>query len=1188
LRFPAGKSLLFATFVSLDVISVNTKSLLRNIIVIITISLLSALSGFSQDLSNYRSKKIILSSDTVQMDTLSIIPGSLIVRNVNGNRIDSTEYQVLFTEGKMVMQEDYRMLYAVLFVSYKVFPYHFSESFQHKDVKMLVPDEKGNYNPFIFTYENQTPDIFSFGGLTKDGSISRGISFGNSQDVVVNSSFNLQLSGKLSDEIDILAAITDNNIPVQPEGNTQQLQDFDKVFIQLSHKETKLIAGDFELEKPDSYFMNFYKKAQGGIFSSTFDVDETKKKSTDKIFVSAAAAISKGKYAKNTFDGTEGNQGPYKLTGAENESFIIVLSGTEKVYISGELMQRGAENDYVIDYNTAEITFTPKRLITKDSRISIEFEYSDKNYSRSLFYSGDEYKSKKVNVRLNYFSEQDIKNQPLQQDLSDEQKILLSQIGDTLSLAVVPYVDSVEFTNDKVLYKKITMTIGSTDYYPVYVYSTNPDSAFYSLGFSNVGENKGNYVQIQSSANGRVFQWMPPVSGVPQGSYEPVVLLVTPKKKQMVTLAADYLISKNTKATIEAATSKNDINLFSSADSKDDVGYGVKAYFKNILPLTKKDSLGWKLTSELNHEYIGKTFSPVERYRDVEFERDWNSSALVLNTDQHVSSAKFKLANKKDFLTYQFKSFLAGSFYYGLQNAVNASVEKKGFVLTITGSLLNSEDVINTTKFIRHNIGLAKKFKAFTIGAKEDAEDNRFYKISGDTLQKSSFSYNEYEGYISSADTSKNKYKVFYKIRQDYLPLNEALSLSTTAKSAGASFDMLKNANNHLAIYGTYRVLTVNDTNLVTSENDESLLGRIEYYLKAMKGALIWSTYYEVGSGMEVKKEFSYVEVAAGQGVYAWTDYNGNNVKELNEFEVAAFQDQANYIRIYTPTGDYIKTFTNQFSQVVNLNPSYAWPSAKGFKKFVTRFSDQATYSIDHKNTDNNAFRAYNPFAASVSDTALVSENSSFRNVFYFNRTSSKFGIDLTCKQAQNKILLVNGVDTRTTEEKGLNAKWNMSRKFSLTFKYNIGGKTNVSEYFSSRDYDIQYNETTPAITFQPNVSFRLVLNYTYTDKKNIAGTGGEKSFINKAGIETKYNVLSKGSLVMKLNYIDIKYNSPENTSVAYEILEGLKNGQNATWSLSYQRNIASNLQLNLTYDGRKSENTNTVHVGSVQLRAYF
>ena len=1142
----------------------------------------------AQLLSNYHVSKIILSKDTITLDSLSIIPGSLILRDSAGTKVDTSFYKINYAKAELIWLNKVKENKNTFFASYKVFPYDFSKTYKHKDIKLIEPNELGNYNPYVFTYDKQEVDVFKFGGLTKNGSISRGVSFGNSQDVVVNSSFNLQLSGKLSDDIDILAAITDNNVPVQPDGNTQQIQDFDKVFIQLSNKSSKLIAGDFELSRPDSYFMNFYKKAQGGTISTSFLTSKNKKK-IDKMTVKGAAAISKGKYAKNTFSGTEGNQGPYRLTGAENETFIIVLSGTEKVYINSELMTRGQENDYIIDYNTAEITFTAKQLITKDSRISIEFEYSDKNYARSLFYAGTEYTISKLKMDFNFFSEQDIKNQPVQQLLSDKEKQLLAQVGDSLDQAIVPYVDSVAFANDQVLYKKISVTVGGYTYDPVFIYSTNPDSAHYRLGFTNVGANKGNYVQIQSSANGRVFQWIAPVSGVLQGNYEPIILLVSPKKKEMVTLSAEYAISKRTKAAVEFALSNNDINLFSTAGSSDDIGYGVKAYVKNILPFTKKDTLGWNLTTEVTNEFTDKFFTPIERYRDVEFERDWNIAVVKEKTQENISSLKLTASDKKkNFSSYQFQSFYAGTQYQGLQNALDGSFLKKGFLLTFSGSYLSSRDVLNTTQFLRTKAGLSKNLKWIVAGVKEEQEYNTFYKKNTDTLQLSSFSYHEVEGYITNPDTAKNKYKIFYKQRSDYLPGNNLLHHATTAQNIGVSFDLLKKANNKLSVYGTYRKLLINNSLLTSQKEDKSLLGRLEYDLKVFKGVISSNTYYEIGSGLEVKKEFSYLEVTQGQGVYSWTDYNGDGIKQLNEFEIAAFQDQANYIRVYTPTNQYVKTYTNEFSQVLILNPAIAWSSKKGMKKFISRFSNQATYRIDHKTTGNDAIKAYNPFWSQINDTALISVTSAFRNSFYFNRSSSKFGCDMTYQDNRNKILLVSGFDSRTTILSAVNIKWNISRKFTLTNKFTSGKKTNSSDYFSTRDYDIHYSEVEPSVSFQPNVSFRVSLNYKYSDKKNQKGITGEKAFLNNAGVDMKYNVLSKGSLLFKFTYIKIKYNSSENTPVAFEMLEGLKSGNNATWSVSYQRSLSGNLQLTLNYEGRKSESVKTIHVGSVQLRAYF
>jgi hypothetical protein len=58
---------------------------------------------------------------------------------------------------------------------------------------------------------------------------------------------------------------------------------------------------------------------------------------------------------------------------------------------------------------------------------------------------------------------------------------------------------------------------------------------------------------------------------------------------------------------------------------------------------------------------------------------------------------------------------------------------------------------------------------------------------------------------------------------------------------------------------------------------------------------------------------------------------------------------------------------------------------------------------------------------------------------------------------------------------------------------------------------------------------------------------------------------------------------------VAYEILQSLLPGDNFTWTFSYQQNITSYLQINFTYDGRKSAtNSKIIHIGSMQVRAIF
>lgn len=1145
--------------------------------------LLFGLVSKGQQLTNYKEKDILLSSDTVILDSLSLIENSEIIY-LGDELLDKSWYEIDYVNGILILNSSRKetLMNKKITITYRVFPLSFSKPYQHKSNMVLENIDKTPKNPFLFEYEVKNEDIFYLNGLNKSGSISRGVGFGNNQDLSVNSNLNLQLGGKISEDISILASISDDNIPIQAEGNTQQLQDFDQVYIQLFSDSWKLTAGDFYLERPKSYFMNFNKKAQGGSFEIAIPL--SKKENAAIISPQLSAAVSRGKFARNTIVGIEGNQGPYRLKGAENENFIIILSGTEQVFIDGMLLKRGNEFDYIIDYNTAELTFTSNRLITKDKRIVVEFQYSDRNFARSLIHFGNDFTSKKLDLSLNFYSEQDSKNQPLLQDLDDSQKRILTNIGDSLQNAVVPNIRLVEFDENKVLYKMID-TLGFDS---IFVFSTNPDSAIFQLGFSFVGQNNGNYKQIQSSANGKVFQWQTPIGGVSQGDFEPVILLITPKQKQMATLGGEYRINSFSKINWEGAISKNDINTFSSKDSKDDIGYAFKLNTTNQVRFNKEDTKTWKLNIGTNYEFVDINFSPIERFRLVEFNRDWNLlNPNELLSDQHIIGATFGLEKTKIAnITYQINYLNNINQLEGIKNALLLNSQLKGFTLNSTASFLTTNG-LNNTNFLRHKAILTKQINWVVLGIGEETEQNKIFINKSDSLQANSFEFQVFQAFIHNADTTKNKFMLSYKQRKDNAPLVNNFLSATRAEDIEFSAALLKYNNHKLRTTFTYRKLEIVSPALSSLKPEETFLARIEYNGRFIKNLITTNTYYEIGSGLEIKKEFLFVEVQPGQGTHAYIgDINNNGTKDLNEFEVAIFQDQATFIKIFTPTNDFVKTFTNQFNQGIFIQPESIFSNEKGFKKLISRFSNRTNYRASRKvSTKDNYF---NPFITDISDSSLVTLNLGILNTFYFNRTNTKFGADYTYQNNKDKSLLTNGVDSRKTHINTLKGRWNITRAYTLNMLVSQTEKDNFSEFFTNRNFNLTINELEPGFSYQPNAQFKISILFNYKEKSNVPLLGGEKSITKNGGLELRYNIASKGSLRALFNYIDNTFSETDNISLEFEMLEGLQRGINNTWEVTFQQNLSKYMQLSLNYNGRKSENTKVIHTGGVQVRAFF
>ena len=1123
----------------------------------------------SFDYESLYSKKYV-GKDTIIIDTFSVNPRTFQILNKDKESV-SLDYKLLPYKGLVVFLE---IPYDTLIFNYHPLLIDFSKKYYKHPISLNRTIEQKQYHPSLNIIKTDNPNnLFQGTKLNRTGSISRGVMVGNNQDFSLNSNLNLQLSGMISPTMKILASVTDDNIPIQPQGNTQQLQDFDKVFIQVSDQKWKLTAGDFWIKNKDSYFLKYHKRGQGIHLKNKIIGNNN-----IEIDFENSASISKGKFGRNVIQGTEGNQGPYRLFGNENESFIIILSGTENVYIDGVLLTRGQNNDYIIDYNTAEISFTANTLINKDKRIIVEFQYSDKNYARSLLQSSATIKKNNSSFYVHAYGEQDSKNQPLQLDFDLLDRQTLENIGDNIDLAIGSGIDSVDFNQATNLYQKID-SLG----YEVYQYSTDEQQAVYMLTFSNVGQGNGNYKIKENNALGKVFEWIAPDTIsfgeiIKNGDYSPIKKLVTPKKRQIISVGGKTLWSGNS-LSYELSTSNMDLNTFSNINNEDNVGFAGLVSFENKNTLKEK----WELNQQYRIESISKDFRRIERFREVEFERNWNIQNLITPKDQLLSSARINLKHLENGLfQYQLNSYVVKDEFNGYKNDFKIKWNKK-FNLNFDGSLMNSNGQFNTS-FLRHKTDLFIPIKGFKLGFKDINENNQFF--SADTLNNNSYRFYDWKVYIENYDSSKNRVQFFYQERYDWFKDRSILKKATKAISPGLMVGISSRKNFNLNYSLAYRTLQ-SDSSLTNILPENSLASRLNYNLKLLNGGINTNSFLEIGSGLELQKEFIYIEVPAGQGVYTWNDYNDNGIKELNEFEIAAFSDQATYVRVFTPNNNYIKIYSFQYNQNLNIDFKRIIDGQTIVEQFLNKFYNQTAVNTHKKTNDLDLQTLLNPLVNA--DNPIIQQMSnSLRNSLFFNRSSSKYSVELVTQLFANKNLLINGTDFISTNKDQIKFRWNINKSFMLNSQLSKEIKKNSSTYMTNRNYDIENKEINNRISFQPNTLFRVALNGRYSEKRNSIEYGNEKAFINDIGIELRRSKRDKGLLNGELHLVNINYNGESSSTIGFEMLEGLQLGKNITWKLGYQKNMSNNLQISINYNGRKSEENRAIHTGSMQMRAFF
>jgi hypothetical protein len=1136
--------------------------------------------------STLRNKRIAANAASVVFDTLPVVPGSFFLDDA----LRFPLYHIIWADARLVWKQFPPEIRDSITIHYRVF--------QSRPDMMI---SRRNYDDYRFHFfaapvsEKTAPNTINpfadLQSLQTDGSIGRSLQLGSNQDVVLNSSMNLQMKGYIGDSLELQAMISDNNLPIQPEGNTQDLRDLDRIFLQIKKRNWQVNLGDLDMKSNQLHFLKFYKRIQGANYQFNSKITP----STSGI-TSVYGAIAKGKFNRNLLTTIEGNQGPYRLKGANNELYFIVLAGTERVFADGILLQRGADQDYVVNYNTAEITFTPRFLVSKDTRIQVEFEYADRNYLNTQMYLNHEMNiANKIKMEVGLFSNQDAKNTAIDQSLDFYKKNFLTTLGDSIQQAY--YNDAFRDTpgEGKFLYKKMDTVYQNNLRDSIYVFSNNPNDELYALNFTFVGQGKGNYRQVVNATNGKIYQWIAPTANlIKQGDYEPVVLLVTPKSQQIITLAAQFNPSSHSSFSTSLALSRNDINLFASKQKQNDLGFAGHIRLKQQLATFKISGIAHQLHVESGWERLSSTFRTVERFRNVEFLRDWSLPPITNTVKESLGDLNVKLVGKeKNILQFGLISYNRDDGYKGFSNRYIQHYEDASWKLDASLSWLKFQYQNTNGSFTRPTIDLKKTLASLggaVFSVQALAEINQV-KSGLDSITPNSFAFARFETALQTPTEKELRWGVKYFTRKDWKPQTDKLAEADQSHNFSASVSYTGNPKHLITVSSGWRKLDILNSTLSGEKADQAIVGQLDYGFKWLKDVVTGTCYYELGGGQEPKRDFSYVAVPVGQGNYTWIDYNGNGVEELNEFELALYPDQKKYIRIQVPGTQFTRVNALQFNYNLDISP-IAWTGGQTKRwKWLQQCSANSSMQINRKQLAS-AGLVFDPGFAEIPDSSLVSTSLISSHTLFINRLSIRWGVDVVLNQNRNKSLYIYGFEDRKINDSYIKGRWNINQSWVWTAGVNSGEKAlqTTGAKFENRNYQIRKNQLETSMTYLYKNIFRASLSGERGFLENKIDSL-EKLNAYSIQAELKYNILSTTSIGLRWNLRQLSfqaYEGADKTPVGFVLLDGLQPGSNQLWSVDILKRVSKNMELNLQYEGRKLAGGNLIHSGRASIRAIF
>lgn len=1120
--------------------------------------------------------------DTLDLDSLSLFPQSIrfkieniwLKRGIHYISISPTKFIV---RAKGFNPSD------TLTVYFRRIPFPIA-----KNIQPLIPlikktkISKGDTIQRV-AFLNRFESVFSqnIEGLQKSGTFVRGFQIGNNQNLTLNSSLNLFLKGKISENVSITAALTDENTPIQPEGNTQRLNEVDKVYITLESPYVSGTIGDFDFKSKNGKFEKIQRKLQGVWIK------------TDNPFghFEGMFSTTRGNSYQNIFLGQEGNQGPYVLKGKNGEQNIIILAGSERVYVNGELKKRGENFDYVIDYTSGEITFTQNLLISSDMRIEVDFEYIDarQRFLKNFYMLGYGKKSGFFEGRIAFYQEKDDINNILADSapLSEEEKNLLKQVGDSTDLAIQPGWTQVEKGQGAYVMRD-TLINGDSIHYFVYA----KDSGNYVVNFTYVGPGKGSYKRERLGYY--IFV------GMGAGDYEPIIRIPLPQSHQQVVAQLRFKDSTRTQINAEVSLSNLDKNYLSSKNDQDNIGLASSLQGKWGLPVHKiLSGLSMNISGYWDHK--DSTFNPLDRYYRADYLKYWNQNFLPQSSEDRM-----EIHNQFQYGKNQY-TFSLGLLNLGnvsttnrLSHTLNGEIKfiKESFESTfLKRNYRNQSDyfeqIKNNVTFFPHH-----RFSFWQFYNSELKESQFASQVSGYAFKELGLGTRWKHSSLTFESKASTKKDYLFIPDSNYLKKPQAsifqfYSFVDYKKSGKIQSRMTINYRDkdYTSYFESYQGDKISTFHLNPLLQDTTWSDRRSYSIKMNTN--LWflhrqfahSIEYQVASELTPLKEKVYLKVENQLGNYRFDEELGEYVPDPN----------GDYILVIAPGRKYIPTSNVNVLWQFNWRPSRRKSADKNIvEKIFSRFTWNQRTKIEEKTTHKNLKDIY-----LLNLSQFQKEGETIRGSWLTQSDITVFPYhphwNFLINNRYQKQFLNIYLDKKNNEQ-----RTSLNQSFVLRYRKSVHFKQELEYYHRSTVRKVPFaperNRNIQEYGFGTTITHRIFTGgdnqlklflFTSEDRRE---SGTLKAHYIKIQDRFTSTIRKKGKFLAMIHYLKVvEDKNPLHLPFPFEMAEGKKPGDNWEWVIRIDYFVSNYLTFSLDYRGRKDAIfKRTIHTGQMELRAYF